>query len=207
MKGAGARLMRPRLLAVAALIGLTACSAARLTDVWQDPGHAGGPFRQVAVFAFGADDATNRLTEDEFVHRLPATTRGAAGHGLVPLAEQGDVARVRDRLRAGGFDGVIVVRMAGPDAGSRGARDAGPDSSRTFGDAYLAAREGEQRAGDARRGGPVRLRTSLYGVPADALVWSAASRSAAPDELRETTAGVARNVMERLQEAGLLAEI
>jgi hypothetical protein len=186
-------------LAVAALVALTGCSATRLTDVRQEPGQATGPFRQVAVFAFGADDATNRLTEDEFVHRLPATTRGAAGHGLVRSAEQGDIARVRERLRTGGFDGAIVVQLVGSGA-------AGPGSSSTFGDAYVAAQQDPQRAGEAGRGGPVRLRALVYSVPADALVWSASSRPVAPDDLREVTAGVARTVMERLQKAGFLTE-
>ncbi len=191
-----------RLLAAAALLALPACSATRLTDVWKDPGHPGGPFRQVAVFAFGADAAGDRLTEDEFVHRLPATTRGAAGHGLVPRAEQGDVERVRERLRAGGFDSVIVVWTAGGgEAGSR------PVSHRTFGDTYAAMLQDAKRAGDGRRPEPARLHAFVYSVPADALVWSATSRSVAPDDLREATAGVARTVMERLQEAGLLAEI
>ena len=202
MKHDGARLIGARLLAVATLVGLTACSATRLTDVWKDPGApgtAGGPFRQVAVFAFGTDVATDRLTEDEFVHRLPATTRGASGHGLVPLVEQGDVGRVRERLRAGGFDGAIVVWLAG-------AGESGPDSSRDFGDAYAAAQQNAQRAGDARRGGNVRLRALVYNVAADALVWSATSRPVAPDDLRETTAGVARKVMERLQRDGFLTE-
>ena len=198
MKHDGARRIGARLLAVAALVALTACSATRLTDVRQEPGSAPGPFRQVVVFAFGADDAANRLTEDEFVHRLPATTRGASGHGLVPSAEQGDVARVRERLRTGGFDGAIVVRLVGSGEG-------GPGSSRTFGDAYVAAQQDAQRAGDAGRGEPVRLRALVYSVPADNLVWSASSRPIAPDDLREVTAGVARVVMERLKGAGFLA--
>ena len=79
MKHDRARRIGARLLAVAALVALTACSATRLTDVRQEPGHATGPFRQVAVFAFGTDGATDRLTEDEFVHRLPAPTRGVVG--------------------------------------------------------------------------------------------------------------------------------
>ena len=117
----------------------------------------------------------------------------------MPLAEQGDVARVRERLRAAGYDGVIVVRLAGSG-------EAGSDSSRAFGDAYAAAQQNAQRAGDARREGTMRLHTRVYSVAADALVWSASSRPVAPDDFRERTAGIARLVMERLQQAGLLTE-
>lgn len=190
--------MDARLVAVAALVGLSACSATRLGDVWKDPGQTGGPFRQVAVFAFGPGDAAPRSVEDEFVLRLPAATRGSAGHGLLPAVEQGEVERVRALLRAGGFDGVMVVWMAGGDEG-------GPISSRTFSDVYAAAQQAAPRAGEAGRGGPVRLRTFVYSVASDALIWSATSRRFEPSDQRERTAGVARVVMERLQEAGLLA--
>jgi hypothetical protein len=87
------------------------------------------------VFAVGPDAVAPRLTEDEFVLRLPARTRGVAGHGLVSAAEQGDVARVRARLRDGGFDGAVVVWMG---AGKEGE----PIASRTFGDVYAAAQQG-----------------------------------------------------------------
>jgi hypothetical protein len=198
----GARPLAARflLLVTAALVALPACSATRLTDIWADRGHAGGPFRQVAVFAFGGSDADNRIAEAEFVHRLPASTRGEAGHGFVPRAEQGDVGRVRELLRVGGFDSVIVVWMAG-GAEAR----TPPVSYRTFGDTYAAMLQDAQRAGD-RGGGRTRLHAFVYRVTDDALVWSAASRPVAPDDLYESTAGVALRVMERLQEAGLLAE-
>jgi hypothetical protein len=201
MTNDGARLIGARLLLAVALVALPACSATRLTDVWKDPARPSGPFRQVAVFAFGGDDdAVNRLTEDEFVHRLPAPTRGAAGHGLVPRAEQGSIDRVRERLRAGGFDAVILVWTAsGAEARSR------PISYATFGDTYAAMLQDSQRAG-SRPADPARVHAFVYGVADDALVWSATSRSAAPDDLREVTAGVARNVMQRLQEAGFLVE-
>ena len=177
---------------VAALIGLSSCAAIRLGDVRTDPTYNAGPLRQVAVFAFGMDDAVRPLTEDEFALRLPATTRGVAGYRLVPAAERGDVARVKERLRAGGFDGAVIVRAVG--GGESGA-------SQTFGDAYAAA-----QAADARPDAAWRLETSVYSLASDARIWSATSRSFKPDDLREVSAGVARVVMQRLQAAGLLVD-
>ena len=66
-----ARHVISRLVALAALIGLTGCSGTRLTDIWRDPGYTGGPFRQVAVFVLGTDPVVRKLVEDEFVRRLP----------------------------------------------------------------------------------------------------------------------------------------
>ena len=108
-------------MGVAALIGLAACSATRLTNVWKNPGYSGGPFRQVAVFVLGTDEAVRHLVENEFVRRLPMNTRGLAGYGIVPVAEQGDVDKARERIRAGGstapsLRGWLASRHAGVGA-------------------------------------------------------------------------------------------
>ena len=39
------------------------------------------------------------------------STRGMGGYGIVPEAEQSDVGKARDRLRAGGFDGAMIARL------------------------------------------------------------------------------------------------
>ena len=197
------------LVVVAAVTGLASCSAARLTNVWKDPGYSGGPLRQVAVFVVGTDATVHRVTEDAFVQRLPASTRGAAGYGLVPAAEQGDVDKVRARLQAGGFDGAIVVQVVGVEKAQTWVPDPFqrmPDPQRTLGDYYAAAYQDAQRGGYARRDATVRVQTLVYSVPSEAPIWSAASRTFSPGAVREVTEDVAKAVIERLQRAGVLAE-
>jgi hypothetical protein len=84
MRNDGARNVVSGLVVVAAVIGLASCSAARLTNVWKDPGYSGGPLRQVAVFVVGTDATVHRVTEDAFVQRLPASTRGLPATGSFP---------------------------------------------------------------------------------------------------------------------------
>ena len=188
------------LLVVAAVIGLASCSAARLTNVWKDPGYSGGPLRQVAVFVVGPD-ATIHRAEDAFVQRLPASTRGSAGHGLVPVAEQGNVEKLRARLRDGGFDGAIVVQVGDPSSLRRV-----PDPQRTLGEYYTAVYQDAQHAGDARDDTTVRVRTLVYSVSSEAPIWSASSGTFSSADAREATEDVANAVIQRLQKAGVLAE-
>ena len=138
------------LVALAALVALTSCSATRLTDVWRDPGYAGGPFRQVAVFVLGADEAVRKLVEDEIVRRLPMSTRGVGGYGIVPEAERGDIDKARDRLRAGGFDGAMIARVVGvegPVPWAAGSLQQVPVSYRTLGNYYVNTYQETERAG------------------------------------------------------------
>jgi hypothetical protein len=207
MKTNGARHVISGLVALAALIGLTGCSGTRLTDVWRDPGYTGGPFRQVAVFVLGTDPAVRKLVEDEFVRRLPMSTRGIGGYGLVPEAEQGDIAKARERLRAGGFDGVMIARLVGvegPRPWSAGSLQQVPVSYRTLENYYVTTYQEAERSSDLR---PtiVHVQMNVYVVASEALVWSAASRTFNPEETRDVAGDVAKVAVEELQKVGILA--
>jgi hypothetical protein len=207
MKTNGARHVISGLVALAALIGLTGCSGTRLTDVWRDPGYTGGPFRQVAVFVLGTDPAVRKLVEDEFVRRLPMSTRGIGGYGLVPEAEQGDIAKARERLRAGGFDGVMIARLVGvegPRPWSAGSLQQVPVSYRTLENYYVTTYQETERSSDLR---PtiVHVQMNVYVVASEALVWSAASRTFNPEETRDVAGDVAKVAVEELQKVGILA--
>ena len=207
MRKNGARHVISGLVALVALIGLTGCSGTRLTDVWRDPGYTGGPFRQVAVFVLGTDPAVRKLVEDEFARRLPISTRGMGGYGIVPEAEQGDVGKARDRLRAGGFDGAMIARLVGvegPRPWSAGSLQQVPVSYRTLENYYVSTYQETERSSDLRPT-VVRVQMNLYAVASEALVWSAASRTFNPDETRDVAGDVAKLVVEDLQKAGILA--
>ncbi|HET9480466.1 MAG TPA: hypothetical protein VFP98_01795 [Candidatus Polarisedimenticolia bacterium] len=200
--------MIPRLVAPVALLGLVACSGTRLGEVWQDPGYGGGPLRNVAVFVLGTDPSVRRVAEDEFVRRLPMNTRGLAGYGLVPAAEQGDLEKVRARVRTSGFDGAIVARLAGVDGASPGAAggvERIPISYRTLGDYYASLYQTLEQPG-YRPPTTVRIQTNVYAVASENLIWSGMSRTFNPDAAREVAGDVAKAVVEQLQKAGILSE-
>jgi hypothetical protein len=198
--------MIARLVAVAALIGLVGCNATRLSDVWKDPGYSAAPLRNVAVFVLGADPAVRRFAEDEFVRRLPMSTRGLAGYGFVPVADQGDPAKVRARVRESGFDGAIVARLAGIDGGSPGTGGVEriPISYRTLGDYYASTAQSVEQPG-YRAPTTVRLQTNVYAVASEGLIWSGSSRTFNPEAAREVAGDVAKVVVEHLQKAGILS--
>jgi hypothetical protein len=195
------------LAAVAAVLGLVACGGGtRLTNVWRDPGYAGGPLHQVAVFVLGTDPAVRRLVEDEVTRRLPMSTRGIAGYGIVPAAEQGDVDKARDRIRAGGFDGAVIARLVGvegPQPWATGSLQQVPQSYRTLAN-YYSYQEAE-RSSVFSPPTIVRVQVNVYSVASDTLIWSAASRTFNPAETRDVASDVARIMVEELQRVGILA--
>jgi hypothetical protein len=207
MRGHGRRGVIARVAAVLALTSLVGCSATRLSDVWKDPGYDAAPLRNVAVFVLGSDPGLQRLAEDEFVRRLPMNTRGMGGYGLVPTAEQGDLEKVRARLRAGGFDGAIVARVTGVDGASPGASggvERIPVSYRTLAD-YYASTSPPPGPADAPAPTSLRVQTNVYTVASESLIWSGSSRTFRPDVAREAAGDVAKAVVEHLQQAGILS--
>jgi hypothetical protein len=196
------------LVALAVLIGLTSCSTTRLTDVWRDPGYAGGPFHQVAVFVLGADEAVRKLVEDEMVRRLPMSTRGIGSYGIVPEAERGDIDKARERLRTGGFDGAMIARVVGvegPVPWAAGSLRQVPVSYRTLGNYYVNTYQETERSSSLRASTVVRVQLNVYAVASETLVWSAASRTSNPEETRDVAGDVAKLAVEELQKVGILA--
>jgi hypothetical protein len=199
--------IRTLALGLVALTGLAACGGTRLTDVWRDPGYAGPPFRQVAVFVLGTEDAVRRLVEDEVTRRLPMSTRGMASYGIVTAAERGDVDQARARVRAGGFDGAVLARLVsveGPRPWTSGSLRQVPISYRTLANYYVSP---DDAARPAALGPPtvVRVQLNVYAIPSEALVWSAASQTFNPAETRDVAGDVARIAVAELQRAGILA--
>src|SRR5262245_56777176 len=207
MRTLGARHVIPGLVAVAALFGLTACTGTRLSDVWRDPNYTAGPFHQVAVFVLGADPAVQRLAEDEVVRRLPMNTRGISGSGIMPEADRGNIDKARERLRAGGFDGVMIARLVsveGPQPWASGSLQQVPVSYRTLSNFYVSSYQEVEKANLLQRPTVVRVQMNLYVVATEALVWSASSRTFNPEATRDVAGDVVKLAVEELQKAGIL---
>jgi hypothetical protein len=208
MRNDGMRNALSGLLTVAVLFGFTACSGTRLSDVWRDPDYTAGPFHQVAVFVLGTDPAVRRLAEDEVVRRLPMSTRGIGGYGLVPDAEQGDIDKARDRLRAGGYDGVLIARLVGVEGTlpwATGSLEQVPISYRTLSNYYVSSYQEVERASILQPPTVVRVQMNLYVVASETLVWSAASQTFNPQATRDVAGDVAKVAVEELQKVGILA--
>jgi hypothetical protein len=208
MMNDGPRNVIAGLVVIAALIGLTACSGTRLTDVWRDPGYTGGPFHQVAVFVLGTDEAVRRLVEDEMVRRLPMSTRGIGGYGIVPAAEEGDLDKARARLRNGGFDGAVIARLVGvegPVPWAAGSLQQVPISYRTLGNYYVSTYQETEQSSVLSPPTVVRVQMNVYAVASEELIWSATSQTFNPDATRDVAGDVAKVVVAELQKVGILA--
>lgn len=101
-----------RLAALTAIVVLASCSAStQLMHSWADPSMAGHQFKKVTIIGATPQAATRRMYEDAFAQEL-----AKRGIQAVPsYQELGEGQLDKDaslaKLKADGFDGVVVTRL------------------------------------------------------------------------------------------------
>jgi hypothetical protein len=100
---------------MAALAGAVVVAAApQLKSSWRNPDPAAAPVSRVVVIGFTRDLATRRSMEDALAAEI--RKNGAAAepsYTLVPGDLPKDAAEIKAKVIAAGFDGAVVVRVAG----------------------------------------------------------------------------------------------
>jgi hypothetical protein len=102
--------LAPSVLALVALLVLAGCgSSSKLVTSWGDPAFTTGPLRNIVVLVIREDPIRRRVWEDAFVQQLGERgVRATASYSLWPEGFP-DTVTVRNTLRAGGYDGVLVT--------------------------------------------------------------------------------------------------
>ena len=191
------------LLVTCTLSGPLACATTKIETQWKDPAATAQDlaFRQVVVIAQVDDETTRRAAEDELVRVLESRPRAQArgmrvlpSYSLLSAAELRDVAEMRAKVEAAGFDGAVVLRLIA-------------DGERvTYVPARYEASWGRvvhYDPGYTRVDRVVRVETSLYSVALGKRIWSGVSRTLNPKDLRDLVEGVARAVGAELEAQGL----
>ena len=174
------------LLLACVLSGPLACATTRIETQWKDPAVTAQDlaFRKVIALAQVDDETTRRAAEDELVRVLAAGPKAQArgmevqpAYASISSAELGDVAALRAKVEAAGFDGAVVLRLVS-------------DQERIT---YVPGRY-EGMWGVAVSYDPgyttvdriVRVETSLYSIAQGRRLWSGVSRTLNPRDLRRS---------------------
>lgn len=204
-----ALLLAPLLaLAFAFSSGLGCGASTRLTAVWVPEAAPPGGVRDVLVLGIGRTPTERRLFEDRFAsalreHGVAAT----ASYRLLPSDERLTERELREAVRSGEHDAVVLARLLAVD---RETTYVPPSAGVSVGYAggpwgYYGHGWGVTRSpGYVKTTTIVRLETRLYGVADEALLWSAQSDTFSPSSAAETVESVTRAVVKRLVADGFL---
>jgi protein-S-isoprenylcysteine O-methyltransferase Ste14 len=191
------------LLVAAALGSLLGCAATRVETQWKDPATTAQDFafRRVIAIAQVEDDTTRRVAEDEMVRVLAAgpraQTRGmqaSPSYRLIGMDELDDVAAMRAKVEAGGFDGALVMRLIATEERVTyvpGRYETGWGRVVSYDPGYTTVDQ------------IVRIETSVYSVTQGKRLWSGVTRTLNPSDLPELVDEVAQAIGRELEAQGL----
>src|SRR5262249_20826964 len=138
-------------------------------------------FDKVLAVALTDDDLDRRSAENEMVRQIK-NTHAVASHTLLSKEERRDSEEIKNRLRADGFDGVVILQLVGmgEKVGSM------PGAVAPFFGLYAPSMPVAYAVGTVRAASVFRVETRVYSLREDKLIWSAETESLDP----KTVAGL-----------------
>ncbi len=100
--------MKPRHLLALGALALAACASKSLTSKWADPALGSTKFGRIAAVFQHPDAAFRHSLEDAMAESIPHAT---PAYRLIDDADIRDARRAADRLKAAGYDAVVLMRV------------------------------------------------------------------------------------------------
>jgi hypothetical protein len=183
---------------VAAAAGLAVeCATTTVLSTWKDPNVGTLSFRKILVIAPSQDPSLRRTAEDELARHIKRA-QAVPSYTLVADSEVGNDELIRERARAAGFDGAVVMRIVAVD------REASWVPGMWSGPYYAYGGWPAYDPGYIRVDTYVRVETNVYSLPDDRLVWASASRTENPGSVRSLVSDTAKAVAHSMRSHGLI---
>ena len=202
-RGTVSRVRGSVLLGLGLSAALAGCASTRIETQWKEPGLAAKDlaFRRVIALAQLDDETTRRAAEDELVRVLTSSPRAQArsmeaspAYELISTSELGDVAGMRRKVEAAGFDGAVVMRLIASEERVTYM----PGRYETMWGRVVSYDPGYTVVDQI-----VRVETGLYSIRERELLWSGVTRTMNPRDLRDLIEEVARAIGQELEAQGV----
>jgi hypothetical protein len=187
----------PVLLAVA--LGVVGCATTEMTSTWTDPTARGASMSRIAVIALSKDPGLRRMAEDTAASQM----RGAQAVPSYQVLGDADIRNrevVKAKLLAQGFQGVLVMRMAGVT--EQVSAVGGPYG--TFDGYYDWAGAAVYAPGYLETDTVVHVVSNLYSLDQNKLVWSGVSQTFDPSSAKSFMTDVSKAVAKSLEKDRLI---
>ena len=193
---------------VAVSVLFTSCVSSTGTNIvqsWKDPTARPIEFKKVMFFYLEKDRTVRGFAEEEFVRKVKGTTVVPSIALFAEVAPK-DVDKMKDQLRAQGFDGGVLMRIARVDEVTRQEPGIHPGFQSSFGDyyGYWWSYAPAGYSGQMVKERTIRVETVVYALDEDKLVWAGISETENPEGIKDLVAEVIDAVAKSLREKGLL---
>ena len=197
-------------LAAALVLSLLAsCSNTKITSVWMDQKKAGTSYNDILVIGIAEEQHNRRLFEEEFTAQLTAAgIESEVSYKMLPEGTSITRETVSEAIEGKNIDAVIVTHLVAvkEETVYRQNMDYRPTYGYYNGlySYYPHVHTYVHNPGYYTTHDVVMLETNLYEVKSEELVWSAQSRSFAPESAKEVIDDLVKLVIKDLKEKGLI---
>ena len=197
-----------RLLSFAMLVGLVvfaacASSGGRLLQSWKDPSVKKLDFKKVVAIALVEDGPTRRLAESEMARIIGPDA--VPGSQVIPEEDLRDIDKVKARLKAGGFDGAITMRLVDAETEIRDEQDPLPTAYYTIWGYYGFVSIAERGPAFMTLDSKLQIEVNIYSLESEKLLWSGTTETMQPRLMETLVKDVADLISKRLKREGLIS--
>jgi hypothetical protein len=171
-----------------------------MTSTWVDPGARGAELTKIAVVSLTPDPGIRRMAEDSTAAHITGALAVPSYH-FVADDQLRDLEAVKAALRAQGFQGALIMRVAGVTEEVRsipGPYFVGPGPYFTLDTYYPWATSAVFAPGYLQTDTIVHVVSNLYSLGDGKLIWSGVSRSFDPGSAKRFMNDVSKTVAKSL---------
>ena len=197
-------------LAAFTLASFTGCNSTKIKDTWAAPDLSTISFKKIMVVVTSPDGATRRVTEDAVKAQITKAECITSYSIIDSESDLKDHDKVSAALKSAGVDGVIVIRPISNRSEVTTTPGAPyPVPYRTFRGYYarpyaLSSFYYEPAQTTVDR--VIELETNIYEVAGDRLIWSGATTSLNPDNLKQLAGDAAAAIRAELVKRKLISQ-
>lgn len=198
------------LLFVAAVFAANSCTSAytSISPIQEDRDYAEKPISSCMVVGIAMEPEKRDMYEDEMALALKRVgVRAVAGHSLVPAGREQDVEALRRAAREAGVQTVMLTYMRGvveKDVQVEPSSYEVRPVAVPLGNGYRMAYSHVHTTPVHQKMVTVRLKTDLYDVKTEKIIWSAATSTINPQSGRDVIASKCEALMKSLKKSGFV---
>ena len=180
-------------------VAMSACASTKMTSTWTDPTARGASMSKIAVLALTQDPGLRRMAEDAAAAHMQGA-QAVPSYQVVGDSDLRNREQVKAKLLAQGFQGVLVMRLAG--VSEQVTSVGGPYG--TFDGYYDWAGSAVYSPGYLQTDTIVHVVSNLYSLEQNKLVWSGVSQTFDPASAKSFMNDVSKAVAKSLQQDRLI---
>ena len=188
---------------------ISSCASTKISSVWMDQKKSGTSFNDILVIGIAQEEHNRRLFEEQFTSQLNAAgVESEVSYRILPEGTVINRDTVATAIEGKNIDAIIVTHMVSVEEETVYRQNM--DYRPTYGyynglyNYYPHVNTYVQQPGYYTTHEVVILETNLYEVKSEELVWSAQSRSFAPESAKEVIDDLVKLVIKDLKEKGLI---